>query len=79
VSALAIEAVGAITPVGEDAAATVGSIFTDVQALEASPANGADERPVGTATPIPATPTSDGLTTSAKAARIEHTERMTAP
>jgi hypothetical protein len=55
VSALAIEAVGAITPVGEDAAATVGSIFTDVQALEASPVADADESSAGSATPIPAT------------------------
>ena len=54
-SVLSIEAVGAITPVGEDAPATVGSIFAEAQALEASPAKGADERPVGTATPIPAT------------------------
>ena len=54
-SALAIEAVGAITPVGEDAAATVGSIFTDVQALEASPVADADESSAGSATPIPAT------------------------
>jgi len=50
-SALSIKAVGAITPVP----ATIGSIFTEVQALEASPARGANERPVGAATPIPAT------------------------
>jgi hypothetical protein len=55
VSALAVEAVAAITPVGEDAPATVGSIFTEVQVLEMSSAKGADERPVGAATPIPAT------------------------
>ena len=54
-SALAVEAVAAITPVGEDAPATVGSIFTEVQVLEMSSAKGADERPVGAATPIPAT------------------------
>ena len=51
-TALAIKAVGAITPVGEDAPATVGSIFTE--ALDALPVKGADEGPAGAATPIPA-------------------------
>jgi 3-oxoacyl-[acyl-carrier-protein] synthase-1 len=54
VSGLAIEAVGAITPVGEDAPATVGSIFTEVRAFDPLPIEGADGRLVtGAATPIP--------------------------
>jgi hypothetical protein len=55
VSAIAIKAVGAITSVGEDAPATVGSIFTEAQALEGFPVEDADESPAGAATPIPGT------------------------
>ena len=54
-SAIAIKAVGAITSVGEDAPATVGSIFTEAQALEGFPVEDADESPAGAATPIPGT------------------------
>ncbi len=52
-SGLAIEAVGAITPVGEDAPASVGSIFTDVRTFDPLPIEGADGKLVtGAATPI---------------------------
>lgn len=52
-SGLAIGAVGAITPVGEDAPASVGSIFTDVRTFDPLPIEGADGRLVtGAATPI---------------------------
>ena len=54
-TALGIRAVGAVTAVGEDAPATVGSIFTDAQAFDPLAIKMANGRPViGAATPIPA-------------------------
>jgi len=53
VTALAITAVGSVTAVGEDAPATVGSIFTQAQVFGTLPAKRRDGRPViGAATPI---------------------------
>jgi hypothetical protein len=52
VTALAISAVGSVTAVGEDAPATVGSIFTQAQVFGTLPAKRRDGRPViGAATP----------------------------
>lgn len=52
-TALTIRAVGSVTAVGEDAPATVGSIFTQAQIFGTLPAKRRDGRPViGAATPI---------------------------
>jgi hypothetical protein len=53
VTTLAIRAVGAVTAVGEDAPATVGSIYTEAQISGTLPAKHRDgRRVVGAATPI---------------------------
>lgn len=53
-TALGIRAVGAVTAVGRDAPATVGSIFTEARVFDPLPTKGPDGRAViGATTPIP--------------------------